>query len=307
MRFSVQTGQENISWDELLDTWQLLEGLSYDAAWTTDHLLPAGAGDADGPCLEGWTTLAALAARVPRLRLGTMVTCNTFRNPAHLAKIATTVDVISGGRLNFGIGAGWFEREHAAYGFDFGTAGERFDRLEEALQVIRLLWSGEQGVSFRGDHYRLEDAPFVPAPVQQPHPPIWVGGAGPNRTLRLVAKYADAWNGNGTLELLADRIERLRRHCDDVGRRFEDIELTAAAALIPDAIYERFVERTAEWQGLASADVRRMTIGGSPEDLRSAVQAYADAGFTHLVMVVNTPYDRGLFERVAREVFPAFT
>lgn len=306
MEFSVQTGQQNIEWAELLSTWERLEALGFDGAWCHDHFIPAGTRDVDGPCMDGWTTLAALAARVPRLRLGTLVTSNTFRNPAHLAKVATTVDHISEGRLNLGIGGGWFETEHTAYGFDLGTPGSRLDRLEEALQVIRLLWSGEDRVSFDGKYYRLEDAPMVPMPVQQPHPPIWVGGSGPNRTLRLVAQYADAWNGLGPLPLLQERIERLRQHCNDVGRRFEDIQLTAGGALIPDAIYDRYMERNAERQGVAVEEVKRATLGGAVEDMQAAVQGYADAGFTHLILMVNTPYDFDLFERFARKVMPAF-
>ena len=256
--------------------------------------------------MDGWTTIAALAARVPRLRVGLLVSSTTFHNPAQLAKIATTVDHISYGRLNFGIGAGWFEREHEAYGFDLGTPKQRLDRLEEALEVLRLLWSDEDAVSFQGEYYRLDDAPFRPQPLQRPHPPIWIGGSGPNRTLRLVAKYADAWNGLGPLPLLRERIERLRRHCDDVGRDFDEIELTSGAALIPDAIYDGYIERNAARQGIEPAALRRLTLGGSAEDTAAAVQGYADAGFTHLVLMVNAPYDRGVFERFAKEVMPAF-
>ena len=306
MEFSVQTGQQNISWQELTETWERLEALGYDGAWCHDHFIPAGTRDVDGPCMDGWTALAGLAARTPRLRVGVFVSGNTYRNPALLAKIATTLDHISGGRLNLGIGAAWYELEHRAYGFEFGTVGQRMARLEEALQVIKLLWSGQDRVSFDGEYYRLEDAPMLPAPVQDPHPPIWIGGTGEKRTLRLVARYADAWNGLGPIAMLQQRIEVLKQHCNDVGRRFEEITLTAGAAMIPDAIYDGYIERNSQRQGVPPEELRQRTIGGASEDMKAAVQAYANAGFEHVVLMVNTPYDAGLFERFANEVIPAF-
>ncbi len=147
---------------------------------------------------------------------------------------------------------------------------------------------------------------MLPAPVQDPHPPIWIGGTGEKRTLRLVARYADAWNGLGPIAMLQQRIEVLKQHCNDAGRRFEDITLTAGAAMIPDAIYDRYIERNSERQGLPPEELRQRTIGGAAEDMKAAVQAYADAGFEHVVLMVNTPYDAGLFERFAKEVIPAF-
>ena len=302
----MQTGQQNISWQELTETWERLEALGYDGAWCHDHFIPAGARDVDGPCMDGWTALAGLAARTPRLRVGVFVSGNTYRNPALLAKIATTLDHISGGRLNLGIGASWYELEHRAYGFEFGTVGQRMARLEEALQVIKLLWSGQAKVSFADDYYQLEDAPMLPAPVQDPHPPIWIGGTGEKRTLRLVARYADAWNGLGPIAMLQQRIEVLKQHCNDAGRRFEEITLTAGAAMIADAIYDGYIERNSERQGVPTEELRQRTIGGAVEDMKAAVQAYADAGFEHVVLMVNTPYDGGLFERFANEVMPAF-
>ena len=306
MEFSVQTGQQNISWQELSDTWRRLEDLGFDAAWCHDHFIPAGTRDVDGPCMDGWTALAALAAQTSRMRLGVFVTGNTYRNPALLAKIATTVDQISGGRLNFGIGASWYEVEHSAYGFEFGTVGQRMARLEEALEVITRLWTAEDAVSFEGQYYKLSDAPFLPRPVQDPHPPIWIGGGGERKTLRLVAQYADAWNGLGPLPVLQGKVEVLRQHCADVGRDPAQIQLTAGAPVIPDGIFDGYIERNAERQGVPAEDLRRRTFGGAGEDMRAAVQSYADAGFTHLVLMVNTPYDWDVFERIASEVLPAF-
>jgi F420-dependent oxidoreductase-like protein len=309
MEFSVQTGQQNISWPELLDTWRRLEEWGFDGAWCHDHFIPAGTRDVDGPCMDGWTTLAALAAVTSRMRVGVFVSGNTYRNPALLAKIATTVDHVSGGRLNMGLGASWYEREHSAYGFEFGTVGQRLARFEEALEVITRLWSTsgpEDKVSFEGKYYSLEDAPFLPRPLQSPHPPIWIGGSGERKTLRLVAQYADAWNGLGPLATLQQKVEVLHRHCADLGRDPASIQLTAGAPVIPDALYEGYVARTAERQGATVEEVRQRTFGGSPDDMRATTQAYLDAGFTHIVLMVNTPYDFGVFERFVDEVMPAF-
>jgi F420-dependent oxidoreductase-like protein len=306
VEFSVQTGQQNISWTDLLDTWRRLEAWGFDGAWCHDHFIPAGTRDVDGPCMDGWTALAGLAAAIPRMRLGVFVTGNTYRNPALLAKIATTVDHISGGRLNMGMGASWYELEHRAYGFELGTPGQRLAKLEEALEVITRLWSGEDRVSFEGQYYSLDNAPFLPRTVQSPHPPIWIGGGGERKTLRLVARYADAWNGLGALPMLQQKAGVLRQHCIDVGRDPEAVQLTAGAPVVPDSIYESYLERTAERQGATVDDVRARTFGGSSEDLRRAAQSYLDAGFTHVVLMVNTPYDFGVFERIAQDVLPAF-
>ena len=306
MRFSVQTGQQNIEWGELSETGQRLEALGYDGAWTIDHFLPTGTRDTEGPCMDGWVVLAALAAETERLRFGTLVTGNLFRNPALLAKTATTIDQISGGRLEFGIGAGNNPLEHAAYGWPFPPARERLERLDEALQLIRLLWSDEEEVSFEGEYYSLSQAPFRPAPVQRPHPPILVGGAGERRTLNIVARHADAWNGVGTAADLAPKVAVLRQHCNDVGRRFEEIALTAGTPLIPDAIYERWTERTAGRRGISVEEQRAQTIGGPAESMQAAVQGYVDGGFDEVILMMNTPYDWPAIERFANEVAPAF-
>ena len=209
-----------------------------------------------GPCSRRWRPRPSGCAsgRWSRATSSATRRCSPRPRP--------TIDQISGGRLEFGIGAGNNAREHEAYGWEFGAAAERLDRLDEALHVIRLLWSDEDEVSFDGSHYRLQQAPFRPAPLQRPHPPIMVGGGGERRTLRLVAQHADAWNGIGPPSELSRKLEVLQQHCNDVGRRFEEIRLTAGAPLIPDAIYERWTERNAERPrhlggGAARADRRR--------------------------------------------------
>src|SRR5438552_4626298 len=185
VRFGIQTPNQNTTWDELLATWKEAEALGFDSGWVYDHFIPIF-GDQDGPCLEGWMLLSALAAETSRMRVGVLVTGNTYRNPALLAKMATTVDQVSHGRLVLGIGAGWFEHDHGAYGFDFGTPHERARRLGEGLEVITKLWSGGHP-SFAGKYYRLEKAPFAPDNVQKPHPPIVIGGQGKRWIVPLAA------------------------------------------------------------------------------------------------------------------------
>ncbi|MGH7818982.1 MAG: TIGR03560 family F420-dependent LLM class oxidoreductase, partial [Candidatus Binatia bacterium] len=192
IEFGIQTPPEGTTWQELLETWQEAERLGYESAWVYDHFAPI-IGDHDGPVLEGWTLLAALAAKTEKIRIGVLVTGNTYRNPAVLAKMATTVDHVSGGRLEFGIGAAWAEFEHTAYGIPFYTAKERAERLGEALEVIKRLWTQEHA-TFDGKYYDLREAPFAPKNVQKPHPPIVIGGKGEKWIMPLVGRYADEWN-----------------------------------------------------------------------------------------------------------------
>src|SRR5713226_3780079 len=164
IRFGIQTPQQHTSWAEILSLWQETDTLGYDTAWVFDHFLPIFS-DPTGPCLEAWTALGALAMATTKVRLGAMVTGNTYRHPAVLAKMATTVDIVSGGRLILGIGAGWFELEHREYGMPFPQVAERLRRLDEALEAIKLLWTGKRA-NFNGKHFQLRDASFNPKPLQ---------------------------------------------------------------------------------------------------------------------------------------------
>ncbi len=198
------------------------EDAGWDSVWTWDHL-HAIFGPWEQPVLEGWLAMGAVAARTSRVRVGLLVGANTFRNPGHTAKLAATLDHVSGGRAVLGIGGAWFAREHEAFGIDFGaTVGERLDRLDEAVEVIRRLLDGER-FSHAGRFYRLDDALLAPRPLQE-HLPILVGGSGPKKTLRTVARRADAWNTNGTVEEVAARDAILAGHCAAVGRDPATIE-----------------------------------------------------------------------------------
>ncbi|HMD45619.1 MAG TPA: LLM class F420-dependent oxidoreductase, partial [Acidimicrobiales bacterium] len=211
MRFALKTPPHHTSWDDLLALWLAADDIDvFESAWLFDHFYPV-AGDPVGPCLEAWVTLSALAQATRRLRLGTLVTANVYRHPAVLAKMAATLDVVSGGRLELGLGAGWNERECDAYGIHLGPVAERFDRLEEALCVLLGLFENET-TTFDGRHYQLRDARGDPRPLQRPHPPIGIGGAGERRTLRAVARYADHWNLLVESAHLADPTRMARSH-----------------------------------------------------------------------------------------------
>jgi len=203
-----------MTWARTRERWQLFERLGFDSAWDCDHFVQPSR--PDGPYLEGWTLLSALAACTERIRVGALVSSNTFRHPALLAKQAVTVDHVSGGRLELGLGAGWYEPEHRMYGLDFPPRRELVDRFEESVQVVDSLLRNEF-TSFEGRHYRLRDAAFRPAPLQQPRPPLTLGAHRP-RMLRIVARYADTWNSHGTTEEIRSRNAILDEACADVGR-----------------------------------------------------------------------------------------
>ena len=218
----------------MLAVWQAADDIEvYESGWTFDHFYPIFS-DSTGPCLEGWSTLTALAQATTRLRLGTLVTGVHYRHPAVLANMAAAVDIISGGRLELGIGAGWNEEESGAYGIELGSIKERFDRFEEACEVLKGLLSQEK-TTFDGKFYQLKDARNHPKGPQKPHPPICIGGSGEKRTLRITARYADHWNFvGGPPEEFARKRDVLASHCADIGRDPKEIMLSAHVRLTPD-------------------------------------------------------------------------
>ncbi len=272
LRFGLKLSQ-NATIDELRSMWRLADEAGFDSCWVMDHFATLGPRD-DGPIFEAWAMLAAMASLTTRTRLGCAVVGNTYRHPAVLAKTAVTVDHLSGGRLEFGIGAGWAENEHTMLGLEFGTRGDRADRLEEAVQIIRSLWT-EPRTTFAGSHYSLSEAVAEPKPVQRPHPPIWIGGSGPRRTLRLAAEYADVWNAaGGSASEVAASSAILDRHCADVGRD--------------------------------PAQIRRsVQIGVGVDDvagLAGAVEEFVAVGVTDLILIVRGSDALGVGERVAEQL-----
>jgi F420-dependent oxidoreductase-like protein len=306
--FGIQTTPQDFTYDQLVTIWKDADTLGYDSAWVFDHLIPILGANTDGPCLEGWTLLSALAAETEKIRIGVLVSGNTYRNPALLAKMATTVDVISKGRLYLGIGAAWFEPEHLAYGFPFHTAKGRADRLDEALQVIKKLWT-EDHPSFSGRFYTLKDAPFAPRNVQRPHPPIVVGGQGEKWIMPLVGRYADGWNAplGLTPADITERMKIVRDECARAKRPSCDIEVSAFLVLysISNVPLAGPVSGLAA-RLLAGERAQRALLAGSPAAIRQKIQGYLDAGVSHIIMNIQPPYDPALLRRFASEIMPSF-
>ena len=241
-----------------------------------DHFYPINVADSTGPCLEGWTLLAALAAQTERLRLGVMVTGNTYRHPAVLANMGATVDHISHGRLDFGIGAAWNEQEHAAYGIPLFAPGERIRRLGEACEVIRRLWT-EETVTFAGKYYQLTEARCEPKPVQKPYPPVIIGGSGEQLTLRVVARYANIWNAAAAAGGAAEFTRKsgiLDEHCAAIGRDPAEIERSVQLLINPNDL----------------------AVG------RETLRPFIDAGATHIILYLRAPFAPGIVQRLADEI-----
>jgi F420-dependent oxidoreductase-like protein len=229
MRIGLDTAQHQLLWPELMERVQFAEGAGFDGAWVFDHFTPLY-GDRNGPCLEGWTLLAGLAAVTSRIRLGVLVTGITYRHPSILASEAITVDHISKGRLELGMGAAWHQPEHQELGIPFPPIKERAERLEEGVQVMRLLMT-KDGVSFKGRHYQLEHASYHPRPVQKPHPPIWIGAGGEQLMLPIVARQADAWHAFGSEESMARKSRLLDQLAEKAGRDPKSILRSASLSL----------------------------------------------------------------------------
>jgi F420-dependent oxidoreductase-like protein len=307
IRFGVQTAPQNTTWQELRDTWKLIDESGYDTAWTFDHFFPI-LSDPSGPCFEGWIALAALAAETHRVQTGVLVTGNTYRNPALLAKMGSTLDHSSGGRLIMGLGAGWFELEHEAYGIPFPPTAERIRRLDEAAGIIRRLWSEKQ-TTFEGRYYRLRDAYCEPKPVQKPHPPIMIGGGGEKLTLRAVAKHADQWNTFGSPALFRQKTHVLRRHCVSLGRNYDEIEITwTGVALITGSAAEKeaVVKRVAGRFGNKPEEVEPGLLVGSSEDIRRRIEQFIQVGVTHFILGASAPFDHKAIRRFGEEIAPIF-
>ncbi len=279
------------------------EELGYDSLWTWDHLYPIVGSD-DGPIFEGWLTLAAWAEATQRARIGLMVGANTFRNPALVAKMVTTLDHISDGRAILGIGGAWFETEHRAFGLEFGgSPGERLRWLEEAVQIMRGMLHGEEPSGTR--FYQTRGVRNDPPPVQE-RLPILVGGGGEKKTLRIVARYADACNLGGGIDNVRRKDEILRRHCEEVGRDESEIERTAGVGIcvIRDDADE--ARRVADGIFAANGGAKpwKDQLVGTPEEVAEKLRPFLEIGFRHLIVGFPSPYDAESMERLVRDVKP---
>ena len=298
VKFGLQLWSQQTDWPGFRDAALAAEANGWDSVWTWDHLL-AIFGPWEQPIFEGWTALAALGPLTSRVRLGLMVGANTFRNPGLTTKLATTLDHVSDGRAVLGIGAAWFEREHDAFGIPFGaTPGERIGWLDEAVMLMRRLLDGER-VTHAGPTYTMHDAICEPRPVQ-PHLPILIGGSGRQRTLRVVAERADAWNTSGPTAEVEDTLTALKRHCADIGRDIASIEKTVSFPIIlrddAAAANARMHELMAA-NGVPPDDLDGY-LADTPAAIADVLRRHLDLGFETFIVRMPAPYDRETIERM---------
>lgn len=289
-------------WAATLDTALAAERLGYDSVWLYDHVhnVPVPANEAVFEC---WSTTAALAQATSSIRIGQMVSCAGYRNPALVAKITSTIDVISGGRLDFGIGAGWYDSEYRAYGYEFPPAADRIRMLRETVEIVQLMWS-EPSATYEGRHFRIQDAQCDPKPLQSP-PPIWIGGGGEQLTLRVVARHATHSNFGGKPHEWQHKVDVLRSHCDAVGRDPSEITMTWSPEVFirsTEAEIERGGSRS--FWGEPYESWRDGNLVGTPEQVAHKLARYRDLGCGGVVLWCSDFPEHETLERFAAEVMP---
>jgi len=313
VRFGAAFWIQRTDWPSLRDAALAAERAGFDSLWFDDHLL-SDEGDWRDAKLEGWASLAALAPLTSTARLGLLVAANTFRNPGLTAKLATTLDHLSDGRFTLGIGAGWFGREHEAFGLDFGSGfGERLDRLEEAIGLVERLLLGER-VSHEGRHYRMVDAVCEPRPIQA-RLPILIGGSGREKTLRTVARHADLWNAYAAPERVAESLGILRERCAEIGRPFESIARTVYMEVViraSEAEVRDFWTKVEDRHGIrgrvgSDGTPRLLNVGGPPEAVADYVRSFERLGIGEVIWIFRNPFDLETMARLGevRRLFPA--
>lgn len=281
------------------------ERAGYDAVWLYDHFHTVPAPQHES-VFECWTSTAALARDTSTIRLGQMVTCNSYRPPSLLAKMASGIDVMSNGRLILGIGAGWYEHEYLAYGYEFPETPDRLRMLRESLQIIKAMWTEEEA-TFEGRFYQVRGAINEPKPVQKPHPPIWIGGGGEKVTLKLVAQYGDACNIGGDIATIRHKLDVLREHCEAVGRDYDSILKTTEFYVIfgDKREVDRVVADTARRARVDEDFIRRWhPHQGDADGLAEQMKEYAEAGIEYFVVNLPNAFESGVISRFAEEVFP---
>jgi F420-dependent oxidoreductase-like protein len=279
------------------------ERAGFESIWLFDHFhtVPRPTTEAVFEC---WSSMAALARDTTRVRLGQMVTCNSYRPPALLAKMSSCIDVMSHGRLIVGMGAGWYQHEYEAYGYDYGDMPQRLRQLREAVQVLKAMWTQDRA-RFEGRYYRLRGAINEPKPLQKPHPPLWIGGGGEKVTLKLVAQHGDACNVGGDPAVMRHKLEVLRRHCDTVGRDYDSIvkstNLTVFVGDPPEV--DRLVKLRLRQTGQQEQAVRTR-YSGRPEEVAERIREVVALGFDYIIFSVPNAAEGGAIQRVAEEVVP---
>ncbi len=308
LKLGILLWNQATDWPSYLAAVRRIDALGYDHLWAWDHLY-AIFGDPLQPIFEGWSSLAAAAMATEHLRLGLLVGANTFRNPGVVAKTATTLDHISGGRAILGVGGAWMEPEHTAYGIDFGAGfGQRLDWLEESVASLRAMLAGDAVTSLPGGHYRFQAAEVHPRPVQR-RLPIMIGGSGERKTLRTVARHADLWNAMGTPETLQHKADVLRSHCEAVGRPIDEIEFTLGVKL---TIRDSAAEAERVWRAamahnrtpIAEVEDDVTFLNVTPEQAAERLAPYLALGFRTIISEQPAPYDTETLERFIGQVKP---
>lgn len=303
-------------WDVMKSVAATIEATGYESLWVYDHFhtVPVPSQEAT---YEAWTMMAALAGVTTSVRLGQMCTCNSYRSPAYLAKVAASIDSISGGRLEMGIGAGWYEHEYTGYGYAFPKPAVRIGMLREGVEIMQRMWT-EDEASYEGRYYRVEGAICRPRPLQQPHIPLWIAGGGEQLTLNVAARYAAYTNFGQTLEEFVHKSAVLRQHCTEVGRDFDAIVRSSNFNVVCEPT-EAEVEKRLEWivdhyRPLVDADrlarVEKMfrETAGTPEQLVEKLRVWGEAGLGYaIVYFAGAAYDTSGLELFARRVIPALT
>ena len=300
IEFGLFSPQAGMPWKVVLDRAATLERLGYHSIWLVDHFWNRGVPDAD--VLECASTMSAIGAATSTLRVGSLVLCNSFRNPALLAKTLSTIDNISGGRLEVGLGAGWMDEEYRAYGYEFPTMGARLRQLDEGVQILKAMFT-QKKANFEGRYYKVADAYNNPQPIQKPHPPITIGGSGEKVMLRIVAKHADRWNCPAGYRSFEQKLDALKRHCEAVGRDINSINISEQLLV---CIGAGDAEVESKWKIAQRLPFWRTGIKGTPPQIVDQLRDRVRKGITFFTVIfgdLNSPQSIDLF---AREVIPAF-
>jgi alkanesulfonate monooxygenase SsuD/methylene tetrahydromethanopterin reductase-like flavin-dependent oxidoreductase (luciferase family) len=307
IQFDLKLDPQNITWSEYLAGAIAADKLAFGTFWTWDHLLPIS-GDMDASNHESYTILAALAVATQRIRLGAHVTGVMYRNPALQIKMATELDVISNGRLDFGIGAAWAEREFRAFNLPFPPANERIATLRETLDLAKLLWSGEprKKVTYTGKFVQATDLFLNPQPIQLPHPPIMIGGGGEQLTLRVVARHADIWHGSGDIATLKRKIDLISTYAGDYGRDGRDIVKCSDASIWVGDLPDATVERLALHNRRPADQVRGEYYQGTPAEIEAKLRPLIDIGITRFIVSAGSHDLVDNWRRISEEIIPRF-
>lgn len=317
MRFGLQKPNFNFDY-RADDTSQIIDSIKkltitaekkgFDSFWVMDHFhqIPM-IGNVEEPMLESWTTLSVVAGLTTKIKLGTLVTGIMYRYPAVLAKIAATLDVLSKGRLFMGIGAAWNEDESHSYGIHFPPASERLSRLEEAIQIIRKMWTEEPSASFKGKYYQIHNAFCNPKPIQKPSPPILVGGGGERKTLKIVAKYADACNLFGSVETVKRKLDILYEHCKTIGRDYDSILKTKLAVIVVDDDKQASEKKIKQiFKGMPNEQIKEFAIYGTPEDVLREIELLEQADIQYLIVDLDPTRELEALDVFANKVIKKY-